>query len=1425
MYRGQLTLQPSSSSSPCDNSCAAQLIEVAEKDANGPFPFPRYPYPPTAEEEESSHFQIVQTASMAGFQYDRIPFPCSIAVIKSNGDRGKVFEFEKTWCLLGAHSDCDICLQSTGGPPLHAFVFVTEKGVHLQGIDRAVPVVHPRSDAMLVREQEVLLKPNDVFFLGDRAFRVEFTPPPTQSAGIPTSAKKSRSTKKEQRKAMSAGKTARADATQRRSSIVVGASDEQYVEPSQETDKLLSQSQKARLSGNPAPISCEERSTNQADEDSCDYIETNATIGNFDFRLQYESESDGSECPSSEANEDEPAEAEIDTARIADDDSDDSTMIADDDSNAVADANLHHADTKLRSGTEAAADIVSVPEALSMNKAPLHETGNSPQPPDKNSLPSADMTSRERRNLSFLRLSKGLPATPSKREITPPFDKYAVSTDVTVAPVMTPGRTRIMAPSDKENIAQTEHTLDAVEKNNKAPEKKSNTCTLSPRAPDCDKPRHEDSSRPKSKSSAAKPPVRTPPTRKVLPRTPREVLGLTPRSRSVAFASKIELGAGPHYSPYRPSRSARQKTPIPRFGSKVSASKQNKPLSARGVHKPAPRPSPSPSKNRRATSISYLEGPPPSSGLGRIGKFLFPSQAQEQQEQEADSVRENSSAAVEDLLAQDDDEISRDDTPAPSSRSSFGHPAFSNAVASLFRRISANFTDEKSLPIEVKLVDTQPCPQDDSMTSPSKVAHAEADGTFNEETEPLMTNKELHNLKDKLLPDSHAALTSKLRDAAEAVREVSTHEGLFPTGDCDTESSSDLCDSEDEIDDIFDARDSDADSGEIYREDEDDVVDYPDESTCHNNSDYDSGNDTVRRSLSDELGNSICARGDSESCAENEELEDEEENAKVPNPDPYEDNISETQNSEVSADLTDSESELGTSDTWENLMERAALEREIECETLHSGKKCRQSASSDLAQSFEYPSAALADPAAVSSPQQLKAEIDLSDACPRSYLSPSDTATLENNGSVGADIERSAISTVPSKDESSEDLPSPVPQIEDEGLLEGTGAMSDRECNPTEQEVFETRPSAEEVTLEEGTLEVPKPSENDDTCEEPLSIADARRKYNAMKVVELRSKCKLMGLATHGLKKVIVERLARHEIAPKENAEDKTVEPPSINAHDDVTPAEVHVQHDEQATEKEETKEEEVAEAVVEKKVSRVEVKSDAESDSEVMPEKVKNVKSTVRTPRKGLPVVTEEPAKEGTPVTPEEGTPESQDEGEDTATESKAGTSTDIDLGLYREKTVKELRQYLKQRHLDLMPKLRKEELISHLVSENIGPNGEDLNAEAEVVEAEATAPAQQAPAPVTPAAKTPARKTKTPSRKTPGRQTPARSTVLQKKTVAQLRAMLKESGLCQVGTKPLLLERLQNNPTDTRTRSSRRNDAKTCDGCKSKTGCEAGS
>lgn len=462
-----------------------------------------------------------------------VPFQCSITVIQESGDEGKSFTFDsKNWCVLGSHPDCDIRIKHSNSAPLHALVFVREDGVHLQGIDPEEPVVHSRSAKNLTREEELSLHSGDVFFLGDRGFRVEFekispsppkTPLQTETRTIDAPIRIARGANSE-RKARRASRSARKTKPKRRVSLVVERHGERYVAQRGDSEKLLSRSQLARLSGGEGFHT----SRKAIDEENESSISTQLSVSETSTTTERDGASSNEKAPL------------ISSAAVVSV----STGMLNEESNPNS---FRHTEANTKDKASVTEEGIK-PEPITSEKvdAPL----SAPHTPTNTKVErlaksATKLSGRDRKNMVYARLSQGLSALPRKSEVVESTSSVAFCAS---------------------SFSFNEHSGE----NNSFDQKTNadvNQISKSPiRSPLADKsPLLNIQKQPKLRGSITKE-CRTPSLSKKQPTSVLRSSKSTTKakSRSVAFAARIELERGTHYSPFRPKQFPR--TPVPKQG-------------------------------------------------------------------------------------------------------------------------------------------------------------------------------------------------------------------------------------------------------------------------------------------------------------------------------------------------------------------------------------------------------------------------------------------------------------------------------------------------------------------------------------------------------------------------------------------------------------------------------------------------------------------------------------------------------------------------------------------------------------------------------------------------------------------------------------------------------------------------------------------
>lgn len=496
-----------------------------------------------------------------------VPFACRIVVIKaqSSGEEGKSFCFEtKHWCIIGSHKECDISIKHNIGPPLHALVFVRSNGVFLQGVHEKVPVIHTRSGTALVQEEEIKLIPDDIFVLGERKFKVKFEPPTSAKNYYPTTpGKTSVSTRtRSSRKAKTDGrKVSKKAKLRRRQSLLVEKETERFVPLTQDIGNLLTPSQLERLSeGESSHPPSKQNSTSAKSqpeghrpdltEDSiyghASKHETSTSLGQSS--ADDEKNSSLEEMISVHEKSLEPktnlfaesseffAVSDDDTATFGGqstlDDEKNKSRIAEEATSAQADKQspgTHLEDSITDGGRQ---DDVAELENYEPNSASLTSTRDTCH--DEKPLTSAkkrlSLSARKRKDLAFDRLSKGLSAVPCKYETSIPDESKSGTEFWKTISRQSTGNKRNGMDCERSPLVDRKSSLNIQPgRHGRGIFKGSQTPVANRRFP----------------GSAL--------------RTSKSTIQAN--KRSVAFAPKIELPKGTHYSPFRPRRSARSSNP------------------------------------------------------------------------------------------------------------------------------------------------------------------------------------------------------------------------------------------------------------------------------------------------------------------------------------------------------------------------------------------------------------------------------------------------------------------------------------------------------------------------------------------------------------------------------------------------------------------------------------------------------------------------------------------------------------------------------------------------------------------------------------------------------------------------------------------------------------------------------------------------
>lgn len=1242
-------------------------------------------------------------SKMATAEYTPSPFPCSIVVVQTTGRHGKTFHFEKkNWCVLGANEDCDIIVPFAGVAQLQALIHVKRNGVFLQGIDKHYPVSHTRLRKELLDEEEVLILPGDTFLLGNRQFLVEYS---AEHVCIETSDAIAQQLSGE---SSSARKTTSRSRRRRKSSIKVGEFDEVYVSPANGSEKLLSDSQLARVSRSEAEILPQQQGHSECEDEE----------------------------PPSPQN---PCNDEL--MRLPSTSSDESAVLSSEEGSVSRIINFE-------STSESPQESESCRELQIPATSAVQSKGASEK--------------KQRRNLVFDRLSKGLPATPRRREQEPALEQRGSRLQIALNATSSNAGN---IPSGKENVPLLEASKDSdVKKDKDVPGGKDLENAHIVRSPLTNRVELENQATPPTariRTPAAKSGVRG-------SARPKKQSSQTPRSRSVAFASTIELARGAHYSPFRPRKMT------PKSGSAARMKKHAKEVSEK-VTRSATRsnhPStPVPSGSQKEGHLS--KQPASNSGLASISQPL--QQAMESQ----DFLTSAKSSVAKPVVEYEDDsypptpsssegEVEASHPPTKSERSPMARVG--GALAGFLKRLSGNLESGQD--------------SDSSFETDSEHAHKRL--SFSEDlkesgkkdmpsvqslmsSEPVMSSVELKELSQSVPPEQRRDFVNQVLSAAHDVREVTKpvspehQEDLLNADDGNSATQRRASPEQDEEVDACSEKLSSpghdlskpslqslqSDSTGVTMGSESSGV-YPDEANQHTSNDNDGDDGSTNGSSESDVHSSIDS-GESEglrfsrstslevtgSNSDTHELEMEMEilrNVNVNDATDDEDAVERDYEDDPWDDVDTSEG----NESEEHEVTAVILDDEVDIQSV-SGFGLTK-----LESGFEQR-------------ENMRDTDEDEDSSHESHTENLDSITqpFKNDDQRVSSLDQDSDASKDFSVAFSEETSSAEPEPSTSSTAKGHQKYDNKDV--------EQRTSSPEMKTKDGEMAVGL----------HLDEVESRKELSRLKKDELKKRLHQRGLNVEGLKKDLVERLAQALTFPATNSKDG--QNPSESAAQD------HEKSDEEMVDLTNLSDSSPCHVTPKRSLEKTPNRTRGRSRL-----------STRRLTRQSL--VAEE-ATVATVASPE--TPKTVRD-----LEHNVGSKNAPDISLYRRRTMRELRQFLKDSGLDTQLKMRKDELIQHLISHSIGSDGQLLEDDSNVSEDEKALPADMSNA------------------KEEEKILPKSS---QKMTVVQIRALLREQGQCQAGTKKTLLERLTAQP-ERRTRSRRVLDVTSCALCQEGKTCEAG-
>ncbi|KAI0560583.1 SAP domain containing protein [Gracilaria domingensis] len=1231
------------------------------------------------------------SGTMSGENNAPEPFSCCITVIQASGDTGKSFEFDtKNWCVLGSHQDCDIRIKHSLNAPLHALVLVRPKGVHLIGLHSDLPVHHPRTGTYLVKEDELPLLPGDNFYLGDRGFRVDFESPSMSSPKSPClpvsealgpqtrSAKKAATETKAAQRSQSSGRKRK---SKRRVSLVVEASGERFVSQKRDTERLLSKTQIARLSDG-------------------DGIQTSAKS------MAQETEFVGHEVQPEEETQDPQPQPHTEFEQVRSTSEENENDFQEESCKPkieYTEGEISIKETEVQDGNIklGAHQTVKEARARKMSLPPTPKTRN-PVRVAKSASKQKSLTARERKKLVYARLSLGLTAHPSKNEIA-----EGLETNPTVA-----------FASRSSTSHDFKLNLDLHQSSNQVMNHDIGEKSLI-RSPLADKSPILNIQRNVKISGGVSKDCWTPSAMKKCPGSVLRSSKSTTRgkNRSVAFASKIELERGKHYSPFRPS--------VPR---RTSELRSNQEVTIE------------PSRLSLDWPVDMLSSPLALNSCGRLWSETEKEQAggfevspDLRLEQEAEAHEDDTDSVT---LTDASDCVPDSNSSHEESSSDTSASRLTGAISSLFKRLSANGEQQKT---EDK--GSAVCSSGKSHVSDSKSAKL---SDCKASTEPLMSADELQDLSrsTQMSVSRRLSFLDKVRGAAAAVRNVMADDDQ---ADADT---------------VKHPRESsEADSLKaLFEEVKKDESSMDGAASC--------ANDQVESDL-------LCNDVRNSSGAICEELEGETGEATDPSTD--------TGTEQVSKSLAQDKEHLASNELQSNAASSDNL-------SATSVPKKRLS----LASIFERLSRGTGE--------QAKPETD---APSNETLDDADDAgSLERTNSY----DTKSIDSQDTADTFERDLEVRVRRASYLSRSTSTGEDLETDINGLITEKDTDTPSAEALSRHNGASHLDQAEEDEDTDRrDPAVDRDEQGQMGEMFGQDGTE----TSLAAFSPKSPDVscsrgEQRRSSQLGSESKSCEGSIVDPSEETGSIEEPGTSGIKTDELEEEHDLDAEHDLKAEL--KKLLVVELKEKLRSlnmnfngrKAELVQRLVEQAEReqnefVLREMREGY---SDEEVNEEEEVE-DLGTSQSEVDREtsestviaipsDSEEEDGNEMKSDANVELYRRKTVKELRQILKDRDLDIMSKLRKEELIQHMIAEGVKLPEQDE--EASNVESPSSGRTLRS-----------TRKTRqTPATSRRGRPPAAKGTApptaksLNRLTVAELRSRLQERNLSQQGTKRVLIDRL---------------------------------
>lgn len=1232
-----------------------------------------------------------------------VPFHCSITVIHASGNEGKSFTFDsKNWCVLGSHPDCDIRIKHNNSAPLHALVFVREDGVHLQGIHPEEPVIHSRSAKSLIKEEELSLQPGDVFFLGERGFRVEFekllqSPPksllqPTsQTVDTPITTMRGADN---ERKARRRSQSARKAKPKRRVSLVVERHGERFVARKGDSEKLLSRSQLARLSGGegfhkPGKVVDHENESSSCIQLSASETSTSTETGTAssnemtDLSSFIPTESDGKRLMIEKLSLPRFQHTEGDTQ-------------ANNASSIESRANSEPIESERRDSA------FSVPHTPTNTKV------------ERMAKSATKLSARDRKNLVYARLSQGLSAIPRKSEVIDSTTTVAFSTP---------------SVGFNEHVAQND-SLD--HKSNS----KVNRISKSPiRSPLVDKSPLLNIQQGSKLRGSIKKECRTP---SLLKKTPASVLRSSKsttktKSRSVAFAARIELERGTHYSPFRSKQFPR--TPVPKQEPAVLSRVASKKSALSSTDQP-PKPM---ALKQISNEFEANEGVVNGSSLSGCQDDTVENQV----------LKQRAEAAAECTALSEPEKLLKPQQEASTS-------SFKGVITSFIKRLSGNMDDDS----------------DESDKSVDEQSSGARDSRSTASTDAVMTPTEIAHFtgSNRMSTTRRLSFFDKVLGAAAAMRQVTE----------DTDPSDSCASSMHEVqigDSSPTASSANHDEGDpTTGADMKDFLPTSERGGIESHTSLERTPDGDHSSIEENHSNEMLPKTSSPlNKAESHEgifqklthgMDGEESECNEPPLDQTSDHSDETESIGFSSDDSDSLSSQGTADTFERELEIAVTQGSAPSQHTPSVSiDPNQELAGDEENVSETDFAA----------QECQDEMDIKTHEQREDDGPDEEANDPIPESTTNCVMKESNRTTLAQKDHGHCQPLPPP-----GSTSEVGFHRSVQRKTRRSGRLNPLATSDQLPTEGNDIDHPPNrgsdqhvvNENDFTIEDACDKITLQTSLNKLLVVDLRKRLRERNLSTAGKKAELVNRLVAHLLLTPSSSEE-------TKSSDETNAVELGEMDKDLGSAGEEMREATVIKCVSGNQEDEAETTVVESSDGELDDQTAALEK--------------EHPNGKQIP---------------DDDENANGGKHVIIDA--YRRKTVKELRNILKEKNLDIMSKLRKEELIHHMISLNVR------------LDDEGSVESIQTPRPERVLRSTRSGRHTPAASRAPKITQPLTAKAVSKLTVSELRTRLADLDLCQFGTKKTLAERLMSGLVSPDMDLAEDNSV--CDPCRAGQDCEGG-